>query len=89
MVDAWLSINTQIHMRGRRLNGDVGLRCVHEMVFTLHYCTVATTYTAACVGRGAVLYQLTDGPSNDIPHKEVIASVEPFRRVAPERLVLI
>jgi len=27
-----------------------------------------------------VLYQLTDGPSNDIPYKEVIASVEPKTR---------
>ena len=37
-------------------------------LFTLHYCTVVTSDTAAHVGRGAVLYQLTD-----IPHKEVIA----------------
>jgi len=42
---------------------------VSSRLFTLHYCTVATSDTAACVGRGAVLYQLTDGPSNDIPHK--------------------
>ena len=50
---------------------------VSSRLFTLHYCTVATSDTAAHMGRGAVLYQLTDGPSNDIPviipHKEVIA----------------
>jgi len=42
---------------------------VSSRLFTLHYCTivaVATSDTAAHVGRGTVLYRLTDGPSNDI-----------------------
>ena len=45
---------------------------VSSHLFTLHYCTI-TSDTAAHVGRGTVLYQLTGGPSNDIPHKEFIA----------------
>ena len=42
---------------------------VSSRLFTLHYCTivaVAKSDTAAHMGRGDVLYQLTDGPSNDI-----------------------
>ena len=64
-------------MRDWRLNGDVGLRRVmSSCLFTLHCCTivaVATSDTAAHASHSAVLYQLTNGPSNDIPHKEVIA----------------
>ena len=32
---------------------------VSSRLFTLHYCTVATSDTAACVRRGAVLYQFS------------------------------
>jgi len=41
---------------------------VSPRLFTIHYCTivaVATSDTAAHVDRGALLYQSTDGPSND------------------------
>ena len=50
------SANT--YMRGRRLNGDVGLRRLITFVYSslLPHVAVATSATAAYAGRGTVLY---------------------------------
>ena len=58
LVDAWLSIILHIHMRGRRLKGDVGLRRVVTFVCSslLHCCDI---WYSRMRGSRAVLYQLT------------------------------
>ena len=71
LADAWLSVSLHIHMRGRRLNGDVGLRRVATFVYSslLHCCDI--WYSCMCGSRRRVLHQLIDDPSNDIPHTVV------------------
>ena len=61
LADAWLSISLHIHMRGRRLNGDVGLRRVSTFVYfsLLHCCDI--WYSCMCGSRtrgDACCYQL-------------------------------
>ena len=87
VVDAWMSINTQIHTRGRRLNGHVGLRRVVTFVYSLLHCCNIWYSCMRGSRRRAVPVDRRPVKRYTIQRGEVIASVEPFRRVVPERLV--
>jgi len=72
VVDAWLSIKTQIHEVG---DWTATSDCdVSSRLFTLHYCTVATSDTAACM-RGSRRRAVPV----DIPHIYYIKRLSPYR----------
>jgi len=68
LVDTWLSINLHIHMRGRRLSGDVGLRRVITFVYfsLLHHLWYGSRGSRRCA------VPVDRRPSNDIHTKSLI-----------------